>query len=343
MKPKQITILKHEQKQLEDANAARRAFAVLLLVTHGDIELSGYTKDHAKRLKAQYLRYGIEAFRDKRQSSHNRVLTKAEREAVVQTLRSKQPKDVIPGCSDEHWSTYWLGEYILTLTGKRYKSKTSQYLLFHEAKLSFHLPGKLYEKSDPAVKAAWAMATKPVLERYWREPDTVILCEDEMVLTNATTLQKIWLPRGEYPPVLEINTTRQRQSFYGFLNLKTGQQHTFVTDRQNMLVTAEILTKVRSLYPTQKLVIFWDNAGWHKGSKAQEWIAEDGNTETVYFPPYTPDFNPQEHVWKAGRSHVTHNRHITRLKEVAEEFRQYLESQTFCYELLGFRAGVVAG
>ena len=328
---------------MEDAGAARRAFAVLLLVTHGDIELTGYTKDHAKRLKAQYLRYGIEAFRDKRQSSHNRVLTAQERATVIQTLETKQPKDVIAGCSDEYWSTYWLGEYIRMLTGKRYKSKTSHYLMFHEAKLTFHLPGKRYERSDPTVKAAWAEKTAPLLEQYWREPDTVILCEDEMVLTNATTLQKIWLPRGEYPPVLEINTAKKRQSFYGFLNLKTGAQHAFTTDKQNMLVTAEVLTKVRALYPTQRLVIFWDNAGWHKGSKAQEWITNDGNTETVCFPPYTPDFNPQEHVWKAGRSHVTHNRHITKLTEVAEEFRQYLESRIFCYELLGFRAGVVAG
>ena len=167
--------------------------------------------------------------------------------------------------------------------------------------------------------------------------------EDEMVLTNATTTQKIWLPKGQYPPVLEINSTKKRQSFYGFLNLKTGQQHTFVTGWQNMHITAEILTKVRKLYPTQKLVIFWDNAGWHRGSKVQEWVEQDGNTEIVYFPPYTPDFNPQEHVWKAGRAAITHNRHITKLKEVAEEFRQYLESRTFAYELLGFRAGAVAG
>lgn len=296
MKPKQITTLKHEQKQLEDADAARRAFAVLLLVTHGDIELSGYTKDHAKRLKSQYLRYGIDVFRDKRQSSHNRILTTQERATVIQTLETKQPKDVITGCSDEHWSTYRLSEYVLTLTGKRYKSKTSQYVLFKEAKLSFHLPGKLYERSDPAVKAAWADDTKPILEQYWQEPDTVILCEDEMVLTNATTLQKVWLPRGEYPPVLEINTTKKRQSFYGFLNLKTGRQHTFVTDKQNMLVTTEVLTEVRALYPSQKLVLFWDNAGWHRGSKVIEWIEQDGNTETMHFPPYTPDFNPQEHV-----------------------------------------------
>lgn len=338
MTPKQTAEIQTFRKNTKDADAANRALAVLLLVQGGDMSYSLYTVDHARRLKYAYLRQGLDAFGDKRRSNRDRILTKQERTTVIQTLETRQPKDIIPGCSDEHWSTYWLGRYIEETFGKSYKSRTSHYLLFREAKLSFHLPGKLYEKSDPAVKATWAEVTKPILKRYWNEPDTVILCEDEMVLTNATTLQKIWLPKGAYPPVLEINTTRKRQSFYGFLNLKTGVQHTFTTDKQNMLVTAEILAKVRILYPTQKLIIFWDNAGWHKGSKAQEWIEKDGNTETVCFPPYTPDFNPQEHVWKAGRAHVTHNRHITKLEEVADEFRQYLESRTFCYELLGFRS-----
>src|SRR5207302_3188952 len=142
--------------------------------------------------------------------------------------------------------------------------------------------------------------------------------------------------RGEYPPVLDVNTTKKRTSFYGFLNLKTGQQHAFVADWQNMYITAGILSNMRQLYPSQKLVIFWDNAGWHRGSVVTEWIAQDGNTETVYFPSYTPDLNPQEHVWKAGRAAVTHNQHITDLKQTAEQFRQYLQERTFTYELLGF-------
>ena len=338
VKKKQITKLKTEQKQLKDAAAARRALAVLLFVTGGDVELSGFTRDHAKRLRRQYLAEGIDAFRDKRTSQRDRVLTAAERAGVIGMLETQRPRDVIPGCPDGNWSTYWLGEYIQSATGKRYKSKTSHYLLFREAKLTFHLPGKAYEKSDPAVRAAWMKEVKPTLAQYWEEPNTVILCEDEMVLTNATTAQRIWLPKGEYPPVLEINTTKKRKNFYGFLNLNTGGQHTFASDWQNMHITAEILTKVRELYPAQKLVIFWDNAGWHKGSKVTEWIAKDGNTETICFPPYTPDLNPQEHVWKAGRAHVTHNRHITDLKQTAEAFRQYLQEHTFAYELLGFRA-----
>lgn len=339
MNQKQIAQLKTDQKQLKDGTAARRVLAVLLFVTGGDVSLSGFTPDHAKRLRRQYLALGIDAFRDKRASQRDRVLTATERKTVVEALKTKQPKDVLPSCLDENWSTYWLGEYILTAFGKHYKSKTSHYLLFREAKLSFHLPGKAYEKADPVIRAAWVKQTKPVLEQYWAEPDTVILCEDEMVLTNATTTQKVWLPRGEYPPVLDVNTTKKRQSFYGWLNLKTGQQHAFVTDWQNMYITTGILTEVRQLYPSQKLVILWDNAGWHRGSEVQQWIQQDGNTDTIHFPPYTPDLNPQEHVWKAGRAAVTHNKHITDLKQTAEELRQYLQERIFAYELLGFRAG----
>ncbi len=342
MKPKQITLLTAELKQLKEGAAARRAMAVLLLVTHGDMRLSTYTIDHAKRLKAQYLKHGITAFADKRKSNRDRVLTKAERDTVITVLRTQQPKDVIVACSSEYWSTPLLGQYITEQFGKQYKSRTSYYLLFREAKLSFHLPGKAYEKSDPGRRAQWIAETRPKLAQYWDESETVILCEDEMVLTNATTTQKIWLPRGEYPPVLEINTTKKRQSFYGWLDLKTGAQHTFTTDWQNMHITAEILTKVRAIYPAQKLVIVWDNAGWHRGSKVTDWIKADGNTETIHFPPYTPDLNPQEHVWKAGRAYVTHNRHITDLRKTAEQFRAYLTTRTFAYALLGFRAKTVA-
>ena len=336
---KQIEQLKIDQKQLRDGAAARRAMAVLLLVSGVDTSLSGYTKDHAKRLKRHYLKYGSDAFKDKRKNNRDRILTSSEKQQVITILKTKQPKDVISGCEVEHWTTGLLGVYILEQFGKRYKSKTSEHLLFREANFSWHCPGKVYEKADPEAKAHWINETKPILAKHWTDADTVILCEDEMVLTSRTTVQKVWLPKGEYPPVIETNNTRKRKNFYGFLNLKTGQEHAFMTDKQNMGITAEILTKVRKRYPDNKLVIIWDNCGWHRGSMVTEWIEQDGNTETIHFPPYTPQLNPQEHVWKAGRKAVTHNQFIgERLEEMAERFKNYITERTFGYELLGLRA-----
>lgn len=327
-------------KKTKDGSASRRAVAVNLLEAGISTDFTGYTRKHAERLRRNFIKIGDKAFEDKRKNNRDRILTTKEKQQLVKTLKTKQPKDVISGCEVEHWTTGLLGIYIFELTGKKYKSKTSEHLLFKEAKLTFHLPGKSYEKSDEQAKAVWIEQTKPILKKHWQKENTVILCEDEMVLTAKTTMQRVWLPKGEYPPVIETNSRKKNKSFYGFLNLKTGQEHTFITDWQNMYITVEILTKLRRIYPTQKLVLIWDNAGWHRGSKVAEWIEADGNTETIHFPPYTPDLNPQEHVWKAGRKEVTHNQYINKIEETAERFRQHIENKIFGYELLGFRAGL---
>jgi len=324
----------------------RRTLAVLYVDDEADEStikrFTRFSRAQAFVIRKRYMSDGIAALKDKRKSNRPRILTGGERTQVITTLKTKQPKDVIVGCSDTGWSVYWLGEYVYGLTGKRYASRTSEYLLFREARLSFHLPGKRYEKADPEQKSRWAQDNLSRLQKQWRDPRTVVLCEDEMILTSSTTLQKVWLPMGEYPPVIETNSTRQRASFYGFLNLKTGKEQMFITERQNMFETVKVLKRIRKAYPGKKLAIYWDNCGWHRGSKVVEWIEQDGNTVVSYFPPYTPELNPQEHVWKAGRAAVTHNQFIGgRLKRLAIQFQLYVTTRSFDYELLGLRPGLV--
>ncbi len=341
----QKVTLRNYVKQTTESSAAKRAMAVLLLESGGEVGMTGYTAKHAERLRRDYRRHGLGAFEDKRKNNRDRILTKSQRQQVVAALQSEQPCSLIAGCNDEHWTTYWLGRYIHETTGKQYKSKTSSYLLFREAKLSFHLPGKRYEKADAEKTAAWVAQQidgRSRLMRAWGNPDTVVLCEDEMVLTSGTTLQKIWLPKRSYPPVIETNATRQRKSIYGFLNLGNGQQHAFMTDWQNMYITVEVLEKLRTVYPTQQLLIAWDNCGWHRGSEVMAWVKRDKRTKLLFFPAYAPELNPQEHVWKAGRKATTHNQHITDIGQTTRNFITHITGRTFSYGLCGLRPQGVA-
>ena len=165
----------------------------------------------------------------------------------------------------------------------------------------------------------------------------VVLAEDEMILSSQTTFQKIWLPQGEYPKI-EVSNTKINRSLYGFLNIKTGKVHAYKKERQNMFITVECLKSLRKSYPKKRLLIFWDGAGWHRGSEVQKFIEKDKNIEIIYFPPYSPKENPQEHVWKAGRAHVTHNRFIKDIDLVTNEFIGYLKKTIFNYKLLGYSA-----
>ena len=101
-----------------------------------------------------------------------------------------------------------------------------------------------------------------------------------------------------------------------------------------MYITHEVLTELRKVYPRQRFFIFWDKSPWHKGSRVKQFIKEDGNIETFDFPRAAPEENPQEHVWKNGRSKITHNEFIDDIDQATDKFIKYLNETKFNYSFL---------
>jgi transposase len=316
----------------------KRAQAILLLDREREIdeirELTGYGRAQMFGLRKRYLEEGIDCLTDKRKGEPKELLTKKEREEIIETVRTKTPKDL--GLISEHWTTGLLGQWIERKYEVKYKSKTSLYLVFKKAEFTYHKPGHVYREHSEKEVEEWKKSTKPKLKKLLEEKDTAVLAADEMILTTQTTIQKVWLPEGEYPKIECTTGGRKKRSVYGFLNIKTGEEYAFKTEKQNMYVTKEILEKVRALYPKQKIALFWDNAGWHKGSKVKEFIEEDENIEIIHFPTYAPEENPQEHVWKSGRSQVTHNRFIEDIDTATDELVEYFNKTRFPYKLIEF-------
>jgi transposase len=320
-------------------NEVRRAQAILLLdnkIVHADIsEITGFGRSQIFELRKRYIKDGTTALFDKRIGKPKELLTAKQRTELIETVKTKSPKDCIGGCAQEYWTTGLLGRHIKDKYKAEYKSRTSLYLLFRKATFTYHKPGLVSERQEPQEIKKWQQKTRPKVAKAWNEADTVILTEDEMHLSNQTTTQKIWLPQGDYPRI-EVARKHEARSIYGFLNIKTGKQHAFKTKWQNMYITASILKKIRKIYPTQKILLIWDQAGWHRGSVVQEFIKADGNIETLYFPTAAPEENPQEHVWKAGRSQISHNTFMQNIDVTTNKFTKYLNTTTFPYSLLGF-------
>ena len=317
----------------------QRAQSVLFVDrgTLNDIpEVTGLSRKRAFTLRALYVKQGASILLDRAKGKPKELLTGKQRKIIETWLNKKTPEDF--GYEGEKgWTTGMLGATIEKEFKVTYKSKTSLYLIFKQAKFTYHKPGRVYQKRDPKEVEAWEAALLPELEMAFNDPDTVILCEDEMSLSSQTTTQKVWLPEGQYP-LIEVSSKKESKSLFGYLNLKTGQEHAFVKDWQNMYSTVETLTQIRKHYPTQKILLLWDQCGWHKGSVTKTWIDQDKNTSVISFPRSAPDENPQEHVWKAGRSAITHNRFIPDIKRTALLLAEHLNVTNFPYNLLGLGA-----
>lgn len=79
------------------------------------------------------------------------------------------------------------------------------------------------------------------------------------------------------------------------------------------------LKVVRKHYQVEKrLIIFTDNASWHKTKIVTEYCKEN-NIELWFTPPYAPEFNPIEQVWSFMKSIVKNNIFIT-----AKSFKKFI-------------------
>lgn len=323
------------------ARELKRAQAIMMvdkqMGTAEITEMTGLERSQIFNLRKQYCSTGITAITDKKKKNPKELLTAGQRESIIATVKTKTPNDCDSYYNSDYWSTGILGEYITRTYNVAYKSKTSVYLVFRQARFSYHKPGKVSDRRSDAEVRQWRVDATKRIAAVWDDPNTVILAEDEMHLSTQTTVQKIWLPKGEYPKI-EVYRKRQSRSVYGFLNIKNGTEHAFKTNWQNMYVTATVIPEIRKCYPGKTMLLIWDQAGWHKGSVAEEAIAVDGHIDQIYLPTAAPEENPQEHVWKSGRSQVTHNTFIQDIDAATDAFVNYLNTTRFPYSLLGFKS-----
>jgi len=72
----------------------------------------------------------------------------------------------------------------------------------------------------------------------------------------------------------------------------------------------EFLQQLVRKYTPRKLFLIIDNGACHwLDDPGKKWLAENSHRIELHrLPPYSPEFNPTEGVWKATRKLTTHNR-----------------------------------
>jgi len=317
------------------ASELKRLQAILLIDCGSTCQFiktfTGYKKKYASALRKKYLNRGISALKDKKKPQKN-LLTKNQRKQIVKMLTAVLPSAF--GFESAHWTTSILARIIKEQYGVQYKSKTSLYIIFKEAKFSYHKPDKQYKNRKQDVINIWIKNQKPVIQNALKDEKTVVLVADEMMLSTQTTTQRIWLPQGQYPKI-DVSSKRKVRCVYGFFNVKTGCEHAFKAMGANSYESCKALEQIGNLYKGYKIILIWDNASWHKSAEVKDFLAKTKHSfHLINFPPYSPDLNPQEHVWKTGRSNITHNHFIDDIDKATDRFIEYLNNQIFDYKFL---------
>ncbi len=88
-------------------------------------------------------------------------------------------------------------------------------------------------------------------------------------------------------------------------------------------------------FPGKRICIIWDNGKFHKGKLIIEALKKGRSLERVHLislPPYAPDTNPIEHVWRAGKQ-ATANHQFKDFNDTKRVFEQRINEGIFNYKI----------
>ena len=75
----------------------------------------------------------------------------------------------------------------------------------------------------------------------------------------------------------------------------------------------------------KKMVLITDNAAYHHAGGLDGWLRQNRDVlELLFLPPYSPDLNPIERVWKLLRRLCTHNEYFPELELLENALTQQL-------------------
>ena len=83
------------------------------------------------------------------------------------------------------------------------------------------------------------------------------------------------------------------------------------------------------------ILICLDGAGFHRSIKLKDYLKQNhGIFELFRFPTYSPDLNPQEHVWKALRANLNKVKGKYTFSRTVDRACRFLLTQKFDYKFV---------
>lgn len=155
-----------------------------------------------------------------------------------------------------------------------------------------------------------------------RDPGADLWALDEVHFQQHGSRCRMWVPPEVRDPVVYHHPTRRSVGYFGAVRLRDGKFfYHRESDRfngQSFWDFLKLLSQASVVEGRQVLVIS-DNAKYHRARLHLSWREQQAPRFALDFlPPYSPELNPIERVWKLTRRLCLHNRYFGFLESVIE-------------------------
>ena len=130
----------------------------------------------------------------------------------------------------------------------------------------------------------------------------------------------MWVPPEDTDPVMLHAPTRKSVAVFGAVCVADGR---FSSRRAEKFCAESFLAFLKDLITRRrkgrKMIVVLDNARYHHAKMLAPWLKKHRKQLRLDFlPPYSPDLNPTERVWKLTRRLRTHNQYFPLLQQLVD-------------------------
>jgi transposase len=145
--------------------------------------------------------------------------------------------------------------------------------------------------------------------------------QDEGRFGRINAPRQCWAPRGIRPVV---GAQRVRESTYAYAAVcpADGALVSLVLPETNAEMMSLFLEEVARRYPDEFILMFLDQAGWHRCGQ----LRIPSHMRLDWLPPYSPECNPSEHIWEEIREKWFGNTVFQSLSDVESTLAQSLSA-----------------
>lgn len=186
-------------------------------------------------------------------------------------------------------------------------------------KQSTLIPSKYDPESQKEFKEEYEALEKEIKE------DEAIVFMDGVHPQHNTTTSRVWVKKGKEKQV-KSNTGRSRININGIYNPSTQEVLVHESERINADTTIEFFKEIEDYYKEKKKIyIIVDNARYYKNKKVKEYTS-NSRVELIFLPPYSPNLNLIERLWKLLRREVINNHYYEKFKEFRDAVLGFFEN-----------------
>lgn len=167
------------------------------------------------------------------------------------------------------------------------------------------------EKKTLPEELATVLTAEVVRERTIR-----LMFQDEARFGRMARIRRCWAP-APLRPVVCNGYERQFTYVYGAVSPLQGQLDWALSEKMNTTQMTAFLSQVGQAHPQEFIVMVLDGASSHKAKE----LVVPKNIRLISLPGYSPELNPQEHIWDEVREKAFPNLVLDQMGKVIERLK----------------------